>query len=112
MHQLTSRLAQLGAVCAVALAFLLLAGPAAAQDGKTVYAQKGCAACHGPKGDKPLQPSYPKLDGQNADYLVAQLKAFKTQQRKSGQAALMWGMAAQLSDAEMVAVSKWLQAQK
>ena len=59
-----------------------------------------------------LQPSYPKLAGQNADYIVAQLQAFKTQQRKSGQSALMWGMAAPLSDAEMKAIAKYLQSAK
>jgi len=52
------------------------------------------------------------LAGQNAEYLLAQLKAFKAQERKSGQSALMWAMAAQLNDKEMDIVSKWLEKQK
>ena len=99
-----------GAVLAFGAAFL--SSPAAAQDGKALYVQKICNTCHGPTGYAPLQPSYPKLGGQNADYIVLQLKAFKAQERKSGQSALMWAMAAQLNDKEMEAIAKWLQAQK
>ena len=112
MHQLKSRLAQMAIVASVALAFAVLANPASAQDGKALYAQKGCPACHGPNGDKTLQPNYPKLAGQNAAYIVDQLKAFKSQARKSGQSALMWGMAAPLSESDMAAIAKFLESQK
>ncbi len=114
MFDLIKRLAVMAVSAGAVLAFgtAFLSSPAAAQDGKTLYAQKICGTCHGPTGSTPLQPSYPKLAGQNADYLVVQLKAFKTQERKSAQSALMWPMAAQLSDSEMELVSKWLQAQK
>ncbi len=99
-------------IAMTALALLTFGGTAMAQDGKALFAQKGCPACHGPTGNKALQPTYPNLAGQNAPYLVAQLQAFKKQQRKSGQAALMWGMAAQLSDKEMQAIATWLSKQK
>ena len=114
MPDLIRRLLQFAAVAAVALAFgiVYLSTPAAAQDGKALFAAKGCPACHGPGGKQPIQPAYPKLAGQNADYLVVQLKAFKTQERKSGQAALMWGMAAQLSDAEMTEIAHYLSKEK
>lgn len=98
------------AILAVMLAFSL---PSAAfGQGKALYLSKGCIACHGPDGKQPLQPIYPKLNGQNADYTVAQLQAFKTQKRKSGQSALMWGMAAPLSDADMKAIAVYLQGVK
>lgn len=114
MREPTARLLQpaLVTVAVLALALLFLGSPAAAQDGKTLFNQKGCPACHGPNGDKPLQPTYAKLAGQNAEYLVVQLKAFKAQERKSGQSALMWGMAAQLSESEMQAIAEWLEQQK
>lgn len=80
--------------------------------GKDLFNAKGCAACHGPDGKKPILPVYPKLAGQNAPYLEAQLKDFKSQKRKSGQSALMWGMAAQLSDSDMKAISEYLQSVK
>ena len=91
-----------------AMLALVSAGEALAQDGKALFSQKGCVACHGADGKTTLLPVYPKLAGQNADYLVAQLKDFKSQARKSGQSALMWGMAAQLSEAEMKAVAAYL----
>ena len=40
-----------------------------------------CAACHGVEG-KAMIPNYPHLAGQNAAYLVKQLKAFKDGTRK------------------------------
>jgi cytochrome c len=110
MHALFRCAATAGVV--LALGLLLTAAPAVAQDGKALYTAKGCAACHGPTGAQTLMPVYPKIAGQNADYVVAQLKAFKAQERKSGQSALMWGMAAPLSDAEITAIAKWLQTQK
>lgn len=37
-----------------------------------------CFACHGTNGNEPLLPIYPRLAGQNADYLFKQLKDFQT----------------------------------
>jgi cytochrome c553 len=42
--------------------------------------QKGnCLSCHGENLNKPIDPSYPKLAGQHADYLYVALKAYQTQ---------------------------------
>ena len=87
---------------------VLSSGTALAQEGKALYNAKGCAACHGPDGKSPTVPLYPKLAGQTAPYMVAQLKAFKTQARKSAQSAMMWGMAAQLSDSDMQKIADYL----
>jgi cytochrome c len=84
------------------------AGSAAAQSGKDLYASKGCLACHGADAKKTILPLYPKLAGQNAPYLVFALKAYKTQDRKGDQAALMWGMAAQLTDSEIQKIAEFL----
>ncbi|HHQ4579858.1 TPA: c-type cytochrome [Aeromonas hydrophila] len=80
------------------LLLLLLWGPAQAADveaGKTKAAV--CAACHGVEG-KALIPNYPHLAGQNAAYLVKQLKAFKDGSRKE---PLMVPFMAPLTDADM-----------
>ena len=37
-----------------------------------------CIACHGENLSKPIDPSYPKLAGQHADYLYVALKAYHT----------------------------------
>lgn len=39
----------------------------------------GCIGCHGANFSKPIDPSYPKLAGQNADYLFVALKSYQTQ---------------------------------
>lgn len=59
-----------------------------------------CAGCHGVNG-KALIPGYPNLAGQNAQYLVNALKAYKGKSRAGGQAAIMQGQASALSDADM-----------
>lgn len=83
-----------------------------AQQGKTLYTQKGCPACHGPDGNTPLAPNYPKLKGQNADYMVAQIKAFKSGERKGALSSLMAPMAATINDNEAAEIAKWLQTGK
>ena len=56
-----------------------------------------CAACHGVDG-KASVPVYPHLAGQNAAYLVKQLKAFKDGSRKE---PLMAPFMAALTEADM-----------
>ena len=56
-----------------------------------------CAACHGVDG-KASVPVYPHLAGQNAAYLVKQLKAFKDGTRKE---PLMDPFMAPLTDADI-----------
>ena len=41
-----------------------------------------CAACHGPDGNS-VAPTFPKLAGQHADYLVKQLKEYKSGERQN-----------------------------
>ncbi len=56
-----------------------------------------CAGCHGATGIS-AAPMYPNLAGQKAQYIVKQLKDFKSGTRKD---PIMSGMAAPLSDADM-----------
>lgn len=65
-------------------------------NGKTKAAV--CAGCHGLDGNGGADPSWPKLAGQFPEYLVTQLKAFKSGARKN---PIMSGMAAPLSDQDM-----------
>jgi len=60
-----------------------------------------CRACHGAGGAAPIMGLYPKLNGQNKDYLVSSMKAYKSGQRQGGMAAVMAGQASGLSDAEI-----------
>jgi cytochrome c553 len=38
----------------------------------------GCQSCHGINFNKPIDPAFPKLAGQHADYLFYALKAYQT----------------------------------
>jgi cytochrome c553 len=59
-----------------------------------------CAACHGKNGIAQI-PTYPNLAGQNEQYLVLSLKAYKNKQRTGGQATIMQGQAMALSDTDI-----------
>jgi cytochrome c553 len=66
-----------------------------------------CGTCHGRYGNSQL-PKYPRLAGQNANYLAAQLKNFRAQTRGDPDAvAYMWGMAANLDDATIAALADY-----
>lgn len=57
-----------------------------------------CSSCHGP-GGRSISSTFPRLAGQQKDYLAAQLKAFRDHTRADPHAkTYMWGMAARLSD--------------
>jgi cytochrome c553 len=42
-----------------------------------------CAACHGPEGNTPTGPDFPRLGGQHYDYLVKALQGYKSGARKN-----------------------------
>ena len=70
-----------------------------------------CGTCHGPTGASE-QPKYPRLAGQNANYVVAQLKAFRSQTRGDADAiGYMWGMSATLEDDTIDALGQYYAAQ-
>jgi cytochrome c553 len=70
-----------------------------------------CANCHGVSG-RSISPTFPILAAQTAPYLQAQLHAFRDQTRADPDAlAYMWGMASQLSDATIEAISTYYAAQ-
>jgi cytochrome c553 len=66
-----------------------------------------CATCHGPAG-RSAQPKFPVLAGQHANYMLAQLQAFKAQSRGDPDAVgYMWGMAAPLDQALMTGLADY-----
>ena len=69
-----------------------------------------CASCHGENLNKPIDPSYPKLAGQHADYLYVALKAYQTENNSQvGRAnAIMAGMAKPFSHAELKLLANYI----
>jgi cytochrome c553 len=69
-----------------------------------------CASCHGANFSTPIDPSYPKIGGQHADYLYVALKAYKNDANAVvGRGnAIMAGMAKQYSNAELKQIANYL----
>lgn len=70
--------------------------------GKTLAAAR-CSSCHGADGNSP-DPQYPKIGGQNADYLRTQLRAFKSGARRS---EIMSGQASAITDAQIAELARY-----
>jgi len=94
-------------------------GPASAEGAPAVspptdvaeLLKKGnCASCHGENLDKPIDPGYPKLAGQHADYLFVALKAYQTDSNPQvGRGnPIMMGMAKPFSHAELKALAAYI----
>lgn len=69
-----------------------------------------CASCHGANYSKPIDPGYPKIAGQHADYLYVSLKAYKAEPtnvvgRTNG---VMGGIAKQFTNAELKAIAQYV----
>lgn len=67
-----------------------------------------CMACHTADGNSVIT-IYPKLAGQHADYIVKQLKEFKSGARKN---AIMAGMVAALSEQDMKDLAAYYESQQ
>lgn len=66
-----------------------------------------CAGCHGPTGaGNPAQ--YPRIAGQYAEYVDAQLKAFRSGSRANDLNGMMRGVAARMTDAEINALAEFV----
>ena len=61
-------------------------------------AKEVCAACHGPDGNTPTGPDFPKIGGQHYDYLLHSLKSYKSGARKN---PIMGAQAQTLTTEEM-----------
>ena len=85
--------------------------PVVKLEGDALYNSKGCVACHGADAKTPIMPIYPKLAGQSKEYAITQMKDIKSGARNNGQTAVMKGIIASVSDAEMEAIAEWLVSQ-
>jgi cytochrome c553 len=70
----------------------------------------GCQSCHGENLSKPIDPAYPKIAGQYADYIAVALRAYKTEGNNVvGRGnAVMGGIAKQFSNQEIKMLSDYV----
>ena len=85
---------------------LAAAGQKLWRGGNTVTGVPACAGCHGPDGSG-IPAQYPRIAGQYAEYIEAQLKSFQAGQRVNDPNGMMRGVAARMSEKEMKAVAEY-----
>ncbi|MDT7928429.1 c-type cytochrome [Tepidimonas sp.] len=85
--------------------------PKAASAAVAALLERGaCVSCHGANFSKPLDPSYPKIAGQYADYLYVSLKSYKVEGSPyiGRNNAIMGGIVQQFSNAELKQLADYL----
>jgi cytochrome c553 len=71
-----------------------------------------CSACHGFNGNS-TSPNFPRLAGQQPDYLVAQLKDFRGHKRSDPAGfEYMWGLSRKLTDGQIEQLSDYYSRQQ
>ncbi|HVZ44525.1 MAG TPA: c-type cytochrome [Ramlibacter sp.] len=75
-----------------------------------LFSKGNCVSCHGPNLSKPIDPSYPKIAGQQPDYIFVALKEYKTENnpnvgRNNG---VMGAIAKQFSNAELKELANYV----
>ena len=94
------------------LAVLALSGLAVSASAADIEAGKAkaasCAGCHGADGIA-VNPAYPNLAGQNAQYLVAAIKAYKDGTRNN---PVMGALVKALSDEDIENIAAYYQSLK
>ena len=92
------------------LAVMVTASSAfAVEDGATLYQTKTCWSCHGKDGKTPILPNYPKIAGQNVQYIEEQMRDIKSGARSNGSTAAMKGiMDALVGDDEIKPLAEYV----
>lgn len=101
---------QLAILTMLGLGFPVQTGLAAPIDNAAAQSltTRVCQNCHGPNGNS-ISATFPRLNGQQADYIAGQLKKFRSHSRDDPHAmAYMWGMAAQLDDDTIAGIATYL----
>jgi len=67
----------------------------------------GCAACHGQQGQG--VGVFPKLAGQNAEYIVQRLYQYQNRENVGSMSSTMWAQAGMLSDSDIDTIGKFIE---
>tara|TARA_B100001121_G_scaffold264505_1_gene245941 strand:- start:38 stop:508 length:471 start_codon:yes stop_codon:yes gene_type:complete len=88
---------------------LIEQGAALYRGGNLATGVPACAACHNPQGKGNEPGGYPALGGQNAEYVMKQLKAYRDGTRATdANSSIMMDVASRLTDAEIEAVANYV----
>lgn len=67
-----------------------------------------CSACHGPAGAGNMLAKFPLLSGQNKDYTISQLKAFRDGTRHNDSNYMMQDIAKKMTDQQIEVVADYI----
>ena len=99
-----------GAAAAAAPAASAAPAVAASPQVAALLTKGNCVSCHGSNFSAPIDPSYPKLAGQHADYLYVALKAYQVQNNAQvGRSnPVMSGMAANFTHDQLKDLAQYI----
>ena len=89
---------------------LIAQGEGIFRGGITETSVAACMACHSPGATGNEPAAYPSLKGQHSEYLIAQMKKFRDGARANDPGSMMRGVAARMSDKEIMAVVAYISA--
>lgn len=92
---------------AAANAALVAAGQKIYRGGISTSGIPACAACHSPNGAG-IPTQYPRLASQHAEYIAAQLRAFRAEERGNDVNRTMRTISSKMTDQEMQAVAEYI----
>lgn len=89
---------------------LVARGQALFSGGKLAEGMPACTGCHSPTGSGNAPAGFPKIGGQHADYIAAQLTNFREGERTNdGDTKIMRSIAEKLSNKDIAALSSYIQ---
>ncbi len=97
------------AILALVLAFAASPALAAGDAAQGKAKSQACAACHGPDGNSPAGPDFPRLAGQHYDYLLKALRDYKSGARKN---PIMAGQVGNLTPQDIADLAAFYASQK
>lgn len=83
-------------------------GQAIYRGGNVASGVPACSACHGPTGSGNYLANFPRLGGQNSEYVVAQLNKFRDKTRSNDTNSIMRDIAGKMTDKEIEAVASYV----
>jgi cytochrome c553 len=86
---------------------LAAAGQKLYRGGNAAAGIPACSGCHGPDGSG-IPSQYPRIAGQYAEYIEAQLRLFKSGERANDPNSMMRGVAERMSEKDIKAVADYV----
>lgn len=86
----------------------VLVGEKIYRGGNRVTGVPACSACHSPRAEGNIPAGFPSLSGQHSDYIIEQLKAFRSGTRANDVNSIMRDISKRMTDEEIEAVSHYV----